>query len=61
MTLTHTQTTSLGRTEIVIGNTVRAASGKLSASATGVADRTPWIIAIVAVCAVVIALIAFRH
>jgi hypothetical protein len=34
-TITHTQTTSLGRTEIIMGNTERAAKGKISRSATG--------------------------
>src|ERR1700757_141750 len=39
MTATHTQNTAIGRTEVVIGNTDRAASGKLSVSAAGVPDR----------------------
>lgn len=60
-TISHTQTTSLGRTEVVIGNTDRAKSAKLSASASGVADRLPWIIGIVAIAAVLIAMIAFHH
>ncbi len=61
MTATHTQTTAIGRTEVVIGNTDRAASGKLSASAAGVPDRLLWIVGIVALAAIVVALIAFRH
>ena len=60
MTATHTQSTSIGRTEVVIGNTDRAASGKLSASAIGVPDRTLWIVGIIAVGAIIVALI-FRH
>lgn len=56
-TITHTQTTSLGRTEVVIGNTVRALKGKLSRSAIGGEDRTLWIVGIIAVVAVVVALI----
>ena len=35
MTATHAQTTAIGRTEVVIGNTDRAAAGKLSPSAAG--------------------------
>lgn len=60
-TITHTQTTTVGRTEVVIGNTDRAKSARLTASATGVSDRLPWIVGIVAVAAVLVALIAFHH
>lgn len=61
MTATHTQTTAIGRTEVVIGNTDRAASGKLSASAAGVPDRLLWIVGIAAVAVVIVALIIFHH
>lgn len=61
MTVTHTQTTSIGRTEVVMGNTDRAASGKLSASAAGVPDRVLWTIGIVAVAIVIVALIIFHQ
>jgi hypothetical protein len=61
MTATHAQTTAIGRTEVVIGNTDRAASGKLSASAAGVQDRLLWIVGIAAVAAVIVALIIFHH
>jgi hypothetical protein len=61
MTATHSQTTSIGRTEVVMGNTDRAASGKLSASAAGVQDRLLWIVGIVAVAAIIVALILSRH
>lgn len=56
-TITHTQDSSLGRTEVVIGNTEKAASGKISRSGTGEQDRTLWIVGIVVVAAIVIALI----
>ncbi|WP_300527707.1 hypothetical protein [Maricaulis sp.] len=59
-TITHTQTTAAGRTEVVIGNTERAASGKISRSAAGQADITVWLAAIGAGAAIVIALIAFN-
>lgn len=61
MTATHTQTTAIGRTEVVIGNTDRAASGKLSPSAAGVPDRLLWIVGITAIAAVIVALIVFHH
>ena len=61
MTATHAQTTAIGRTEVVIGNTDRAASGKLSASAAGVPDRLLWIVGIAAVAVVIVALTIFHH
>lgn len=61
MTATHAQTTAIGRTEVVIGNTDRAAAGKLSASAAGVPDRLLWVVGISAVVAVIVALIIFHH
>ena len=61
ITATHTQTTAIGRTEVVIGNTDRAASGKLSPSAAGVPDRLLWIVGIAAVAVVIVALIIFHH
>jgi hypothetical protein len=61
MTATHTQTNTTGRTEVMIGNTERAAAGKLSASATGAQDRTLWVVGIIAAAAVFVALLASRH
>ncbi len=56
-TVTHTQTSALGRTEIVMGNTDKARSGKLSRSARGESDNTLMIFGIIAVAAIVVALI----
>jgi hypothetical protein len=58
-TITHTQTSSLGRTEVVIGNTEKAASGKVSRSAAGEDNKTIMIVAIAAVTAVIVAVVAF--
>ena len=44
VTITHTQTTKVGRTEIMMGNTEQAQSGKLSKSQTGEKDWTPYYI-----------------
>ena len=41
VTVTHTQTTSIGRTEVIMGNTSEAQSGKLTSSQTGRRDMTP--------------------
>lgn len=40
-TITHTQTTKVGRTEVIMGNTVEARSGKLTKSQAGIKDWTP--------------------
>jgi hypothetical protein len=57
-TISYTHDSSLGRTEALIGNTDRAAGGKLSKSATGGKDNTIMIITIIAVAAVLIAIFA---
>jgi hypothetical protein len=44
VTVSHTQTTSIGRTEIMTGNTEKAWSGRLSKSQTGERDWTPFYI-----------------
>lgn len=56
ITVTHTQTTSVGRTEVVMGNTEKAASGKMSRSAAGLEDNTLKIVVAVVVGAVLLAL-----
>ena len=56
ITLTHTQNTSTGRTEVVMGNTEKAAAGKISRSGLGLEDNTVKIIAVIAA-AVVLAVI----
>lgn len=55
-TIQHSQTTSIGRTEVIIGNTDRAAAGKLSRSAAGERDNTLIIVGILAVAAVFVAM-----
>lgn len=45
ITITHTQDTSIGRTEIIMGNTDQARTGKLSRSQTGERDWTPYYVA----------------
>ena len=42
VTMTHTQTTKVGRTEVMMGNTQQAQTGKLSKSQTGERDWTPY-------------------
>ena len=59
-TITHTQTTAAGRTEVVIGNTERAASGKISRSAAGQRDITMWLAIVGAAAAVLIVLAIFN-
>jgi hypothetical protein len=44
VTVSHTQTTKIGRTEIKMGNTDEARSGKLSKTQTGERDWNPYYI-----------------
>lgn len=44
VTISHTQTTKVGRTEILIGNTEKAQNGKLTKTQTGEKDWTPYYI-----------------
>ena len=42
VTISHTQTSAVGRTEIIMGNTDQAKTGKLTKSQTGERDWTPY-------------------
>ncbi|HEY8571234.1 hypothetical protein [Phenylobacterium sp.] len=53
VTVTHTQTTSIGRTEIIMGNTETAQRGKLSKSQTGERDFT-WLYIVAGLIALVL-------
>lgn len=44
VTITHTQQTSIGRTEVIMGNTDQAKTGRLTRSQTGEKDLTPFYI-----------------
>jgi hypothetical protein len=64
VTVTHTQTTAVGRTEIIMGNTDEASRGKLTRTQTGTdTNWTPYYIfaAIAAVVLIVIAVVAHGH
>jgi hypothetical protein len=56
ITLTHTQNTSTGRTEVVMGNTEKAAAGKLSRSGAGLDDNTLKIVVAIVVAVVLAAI-----
>jgi hypothetical protein len=57
VTMSHSHDSSLGRTEVLMGNTEKAAKGKLSKSQTGEEDHTMKIVIIIAI-VVVVGLIA---
>jgi hypothetical protein len=64
VTVTHTQSTILGRTEIIMGNTAEAGKGKLTKSQTGAETNwTPYYIfaVIAAVVLMAIAIAAHGH
>ncbi len=55
--ITHTQTTKLGRTEIIMGNTKQAETGKFSNSQTGEKSLLP-IYVIGAIIIIIVAIVA---
>lgn len=57
VTMTHAHSSSLGRTEVIMGNTEKAAKGKLSRSQTGEDDNTMKYVIIIAVVLIVVAII----
>jgi hypothetical protein len=62
VTVSHTQTTKIGRTEIKMGNTDEARSGKLSKTQTGERDWNPYyIFAGIAALVLIAFLFAGRH
>jgi hypothetical protein len=61
VTIAHTQTTKVGRTEVMIGNTQQAQSGKFSKSQTGERDWKPFYVIGGLIAAVLIAAVAFHH
>jgi hypothetical protein len=62
VTVTHTQTTKIGRTEVKMGNTEEARSGKLTSSQTGERNWTPYFIfAGIAAVVLIAFLFAGRH
>lgn len=60
VTITHTQTTAIGRTEISMGNTDAAKSGRLTRSQSGERDWTP-IYIVAGIVAVVVIALAFAR
>ncbi len=61
VTLTHSQTTKIGRTEIKMGNTDEARSGKLSSSQSGITDWNPYYIFAAIAAIVIIGFMFARH
>ena len=61
VTIAHTQNTSVGRTEILMGNTDKAKGGKLTSSQTGSTDWTPWYVFGGLLALVLIAASVFGH
>jgi hypothetical protein len=57
ITVTHTQTNSVGRTEVVMGNTERAASGKVSRSGAGLDDNTTKLLIGAGIIAIIVTMI----
>ena len=60
VTITHTQTTKVGRTEVMMGNTEQAQSGKFTKTQSGAKDWTPYYIFAGILALIIIALLMNR-
>ena len=60
VTITNTQDNSIGRTEIIMGNTEHAMKGKLSKSQTGERDLQPYLIGLGIAAAAIVAIVIAR-
>ncbi len=60
VTMSHTQETSVGKTEVIMGNTAQAATGKLTRTMAGERNLTPVYVA-VAVIALLVLVALFLH
>jgi len=61
VTITHSQTTKIGRTEVKMGNTDEAKSGKLTSSQSGITDWNPYYIFAAIAAIVLIGFVFARH
>ena len=57
-TIQHSQTSSIGKTEVVIGNTERAAAGKVSSGVDPLANRSLAILGVIGIVVIALALFA---
>lgn len=57
VTISHTQTTSIGRTEVLVGNTEKAKKGRLTKSQTGEKDWTFYYISAFIIAVIVISMV----
>ncbi|CCG42926.1 hypothetical protein [Magnetospirillum molischianum] len=57
-TIQHSQTSSIGKTEVVIGNTERAASGKVSSSSDSLQNNSLTILGVIGIVIILLAVFA---
>ena len=61
VTMSHTQDTSVGRTEVIMGNTAQAASGRLTRTMAGERDLKPFYIVGAVIIVLVLVSMLVRH
>lgn len=61
VTMSHTQDTSVGRTEVIMGNTAQAASGKLTRTMAGERNMTPFYVIGGAIVLLILVSLFLRH
>lgn len=61
VTMSHTQETSVGRTEVIMGNTAQAASGKITRTMAGERNMTPIYVVVGIIALLILVSLFLRH
>ena len=61
VTMSHTQESSVGRTEVIMGNTAQAASGKLTRTMAGERNLVPLYFIVGAIAILILVSLFLRH
>jgi len=61
VTMSHTQETSVGKTEVIMGNTAQAASGRLTRTMAGDRNLVPLYIVLVVVAGLIVVSLLLHH
>jgi len=61
VTMSHTQETSVGKTEVIMGNTAQAATGRLTRTMAGERNLTPIYVIVGIIAALVLVALFLRH
>jgi hypothetical protein len=61
VTMSHTQETSVGKTEVIMGNTAQAASGRLTRTMAGERNLVPIYLIVGVIAVLILVALLLRH